>query len=359
MGAKWESVTFHHREEMTMKSTIWILLALLCLPGVVRAQKIETNALITKKTQKAIDESLGVLAKQQNADGSFGTGQYNGNVAVTALAGLAFLSKGADENYDKVVAKAVKSVLSEEDPKRPGYLQNPKAISHGPMYGHGFAVLFLVDAHDSIKDEKLRANVRATLERSVKLIIDSQNKEGGWRYQPVKGDADISVTACQVAALRAARDLGIGIPRQTLDLAAQYVKGCQVKESGGFRYQTFGGSPGFARSAAGVVSLDRLGFRDEKAIKKGVDFVRRVRVKEPNAEMAMHFSYGHYYAAKAMWYSGDKDWQEWYPVIRDELVGTQTKEHQWKQGLMCTHYSTSVALIILQMPNQKLPSLKR
>ena len=45
--------------------------------------------------------------------------------------------------------------------------------------------------------------VRTKLQAAVKLIVDSQNPEGGWRYQPVPTDADISVTICQIMALRA------------------------------------------------------------------------------------------------------------------------------------------------------------
>ena len=41
---------------------------------------------------------------------------------------------------------------------------------------------------------------------AVDLIVRTQNDEGGWRYQPRKaGEADISVTICQVMALRAAQ----------------------------------------------------------------------------------------------------------------------------------------------------------
>ena len=38
----------------------------------------------------------------------------------------------------------------------------------------------------------------------VWLIVRTQNDQGGWRYQPVKYDADLSVTICQIMALRAA-----------------------------------------------------------------------------------------------------------------------------------------------------------
>ncbi len=74
-----------------MKTWCAILLLSLCLPGMVHAQKKDAADLITRDTQKAIDAGLKYLAKEQAADGSFGTGAYKGNVAVAGLAGLAFL----------------------------------------------------------------------------------------------------------------------------------------------------------------------------------------------------------------------------------------------------------------------------
>ena len=52
---------------------------------------------------------------------------------------------------------------------------------------------------------EFRPDVREALRRAVRLIVNTQNSEGGWRYQPVRNDADLSVTVCQIMALRAAR----------------------------------------------------------------------------------------------------------------------------------------------------------
>ena len=70
------------------------------------------------------------------------------------------------------------------------------------MYDHGFATLFLAEVYGMTRTPKLRNS----LERAVRLIINAQNKEGGWRYEPDSKDADLSVTVCQVMALRAARN---------------------------------------------------------------------------------------------------------------------------------------------------------
>src|SRR5438445_800432 len=43
---------------------------------------------------EAIDNGLAYLSRGQNNDGSFGTGQHHGNIAITSLAGLAFMAGG-------------------------------------------------------------------------------------------------------------------------------------------------------------------------------------------------------------------------------------------------------------------------
>src|SRR3954453_5131604 len=51
-----------------------------------------TLEMLTPETDQGIQKGLGWLARSQNADGSFGSGTYRGNIAVTSLAGLAFMA---------------------------------------------------------------------------------------------------------------------------------------------------------------------------------------------------------------------------------------------------------------------------
>ena len=56
--------------------------------------------------------------------------------------------------------------------------------------GTDLATLFLAEIYGMTGDEA----VKEKLQKAVKLIQKTQNREGGWRYQPVPYDADISVT---------------------------------------------------------------------------------------------------------------------------------------------------------------------
>jgi prenyltransferase beta subunit len=327
----------------------------------------QAAGMITPNTQGAINRSLDWLAREQHPDGSFGTNQYNGNVAVSSLAGLALMSAGYQPGrgrYGEHVTRAVRYIIRCED-QNTGFLNNARGAFHGPMYGHGFATLFLAEVYGMVNDRDLRDQLRGTLGRAVRLIINSQNNEGGWRYQPRPVDADLSVTICQIMALRAARNAGISVPIQTRNKCVDYVKRCQ-DQTGGFRYQAFGGQPGFARTAAGVVALYSAGIYEGDSVRKGLDYLNRFRPGAQggggvfgNAEVEMHYYYGHYYAVQAMWIAGGNYWRQWYPAIRDELLSRRRADGSWQAGLMCSHYCTAMALIILQVPNNYLPILQR
>ena len=222
---------------------------------------------------------------------------------------------------------------------------------HGPMYGHGFATLFLGEVYGMTGDDK----VREKLQMAVRLIERTQNKEGGWRYQPVPYDADISVTICEIMALRAARDAGLKIEKDVIDNAVKYVRRCKNAD-GGYSYVANQGSgSGFARSAAGVASLYYAGIFEGDDLKDGLKYLKQyVPGKGSSPEMEGHYYYGNYYAVQAMFLAGGDYWAEWYPAIRDQLIARQSPTGSWS-GDVSDDYSTSLALIILQMPNRYLP----
>ncbi|HUG89186.1 MAG TPA: prenyltransferase/squalene oxidase repeat-containing protein [Planctomycetaceae bacterium] len=314
--------------------------------------------LVTPATQQAIDRGLRSLADQQDPlDGSIGSGSnYKKNVAVTSLAGMAFLAAGhapGRGEYGEVVDHALAFVLSRAKPN--GYLVDDRYTSHGPMYGHGFATLFLAEAYGMSEREDLREK----LDKAVQLIISSQNAEGGWRYEPGSPSADISVTVCEMMALRAARNAGIAVPRETVDRCLEYVTRSQNAD-GGFRYQLLNRAESrFPRSAAAVVALYNTGKFQGPEIERGLDYLMRYLPDGRLIRYEPHYMYGHYYACQAMWHAGGDRWQKWYPAIRDELVQRQDPNGAWPGDAICPEYGTAMACLILQTPNNYLPIFQR
>jgi hypothetical protein len=134
--------------------------------------------LIKPQTQAAIDRGLAWLGGKQRDDGSFGGTGYSRNVAVVSLAGMAFLSGGSTPgrgDYGQHVKRCASYVLAAEDES--GFICEAAYTSHGPMYDHGFATLFLAEIYGMAPSMEIRDK----LARAVRLIVTTQNQEGGWR----------------------------------------------------------------------------------------------------------------------------------------------------------------------------------
>jgi prenyltransferase beta subunit len=315
-------------------------------PNAVRGDELN------ERQKVAVERGLAWLAARQAQDAAFAQHGYSNHAGITALAGLAFMQAGnlpGRGKYGKEVQNCLDFVLN--SCTESGLIASD--MTQGPMYGHGFATLFLAEVYGMTGDEA----VKEKLQKAVRLIQITQNKEGGWRYQPVPYDADISVTICQVMALRAARDAGIKVEKDVIDKSIQYVLACQNPD-GGFSYMARGGgggSSGFPRSAAGVAALYYAGMFEGKNIEKGLNYLRQFTPGPGRGtNHDGHYFYGQYYAVQAMFLAGGDYWAKWYPGIRDELISNQRATGEW-DGDFSPDYATSMALIVLQMPNRYLP----
>ncbi len=303
---------------------------------------------ITPAAQAAIEKGLAFLASRQAKNGSWSEG--SSGAGITGLGGLALMSAGnlpGRGKYGDNVQKAVEYVCNAT--QESGLIAADN--SHGPMYGHGFATLFLGEVYGMTGDD----DVKEKLQKAVRLIQKTQNKEGGWRYQPVPYDADISVTICEIMALRAARDAGIKVEKDVIDKSLGYIKRCQCGD-GGFSYVAGQGSgSGFARSAAGVAALYYGGVFEGNDLKRGLDYLIQFVPGKGASDSEGHYFYGHYYACQAMFLAGGDYWAKWYPGIRDQLVARQNRTTGGWSGDVTDEYATALALIVLQMPHRYLP----
>jgi len=303
---------------------------------------------ITPAAKLSIENGLKFLAGRQAKNGSWSEG--SSGAGITGLAGLALMSGGNLPGrglYGDHVQRAVDYVLSASQENGLIAADN----SHGPMYGHGFATLFLGEVYGMTGDD----DVKDKLQKAVRLIQRTQNREGGWRYQAVPFDADISVTITEIMALRAARDAGIKVEKEVVDAAIGYVKKCQNPD-GGFSYVAGQGSgSGFARSAAGVASLYYGGVFEGDDLKRGLNYLIQFVPGRGMADAEGHYFYGHYYACQAMFLAGGDYWAKWYPAIRDQLIARQNKSGGGWSGDVTDEYATALALIVLQMPHRYLP----
>jgi hypothetical protein len=315
--------------------------------------------LLTPETRTAIQAGLKWLEQQQHPNGSFGSvARYQGNVGIAGLAGLAMLSSGSTPErgpYGQAISRVIDYLISCCTPT--GYIIEPDSQVESPMYGHGFATTFLAEALGMSDRDELSKVVR----KAVALILQTQNDEGGWRYFPVPKDADASVTVCQLMALRAARNTGISVSKETIDRGVQYIEKCQNPD-GGFRYRIFDAQESrFARSAAALVALYTSGVHEGATLEKGRAYLRQFTPGVRAVYDQDFYYYGHYYAAQAAWHAGGDLWDSWYPAIRTELLQRQSSDGRWAdtREWFGSEYSTAMALIVLQTPNHLLPIFDR
>lgn len=312
---------------------------------------------IDAQLNDAIARGLEYIASQQNDDGSYGENtRYGKNVGITSLCALAFMSDGhlpGRGAYGEAVEKSLDFVLDHATESGMIMAQS----SHGPMYEHGFATLFLGEIYGMVGAD-VEPRLREALVKAVRLIVNTQNHEGGWRYNPVPEDADVSVTICQVMALRSARNAGIKVPNETIERAVQYVRDCQNPD-GGFRYMRTAGSSAWPRSAAGVATLFYAGKFDDEAIDDGMGYLLANAMPGERRTQA-HFYYGNYYTAQAMFLAGGEYWEKWWPASREDILARQDRATGgWLDHHAGGPYATAMALISLQMPKRYLPIFQK
>lgn len=317
------------------------------------------------RTRQAIRNGLRWLAAAQNQDGSWSCkigyklnenyyGKDGPHVGVTALAGMAYMAAGNLPDRGEHAAslsRALDFVVRSSRPED-GYI-----TSNGTrMYEHAFATLFLSHVYGMTQ----RPEVRDCLKRATALLEQSQNAEGGWRYQPQPVDADISVTVSVLQALRAAYSTGIEVRGGVIERAMKYIRQCATPW--GFQYQSNRTHPfndtrrSYALTAAGIVSMYSAGIYDAPEIRNALQ-----RLRDNFAEMAWgkyHFFYGHYYACQAMYIAGGELWREYFHRLWPEILEHQDPDGGWTDDVGRT-YATAMACLVLQIPAEQFPIFQK
>jgi len=318
----------------------------------------QDKVIVTEKTDAIIKGALKWLASKQNNNGSWSSdGGQEHQVAMTGYTLMAFMSAGhlPDEGeYGKNVTAGMNFLLNCVKPD--GFIQAGGGTN---MYEHGIATIALAELYGQTRDARLKPK----LEAAIRLIVNCQNDQGGWRYPPRVSDADISVTVLQVVALRAAKNSGLDVPARTIERAVSYVRSCYDENSGGFTYQPRNRQPGFARTAAAIYSLQVCGEYDDPRVKRGSEYLARKRGER------QWFTYGNFYAAPAQYMIGGKTWEDWYGWVSEAIVKNARKQGDlvtWEPNTMDDNggqggrlYCTAVYTAILAMPYHYVPLYQR
>lgn len=333
--------------------------------------------LMDPKTVTAIDRGLTYLVGTQRRDGSWGNpGSYSQYPAVmTALPGMALLAGGSTPEsgpYARNVTKAMNYLLKLGEASHDGLL----ASGGRSMYGHGFATLFLAQCYGMDLNTDMEKRLGKVLKKAVALMAKSQSKMtsrfgkpcGGWYYTPGSNNDEGSVTVTQLQALRACRNVGIKVPRVTIDKAVEYLRHCQQADGGICYSARSRGSSRPPISAAAIACFYAAGVYDRQAggsgaeaemVAKLVTYVKgRVSVGGSHSGAWSHFFYAHFYMGSAMYQRGGEDWKNYYRAMKSKLLAMQNPDGSWSGGVGTT-FRTAVASMLLQLPYGYMPIWQR
>ncbi len=374
---------------------------------------VDDEAELSAKVSDAVQKALRFLKDSQSQNGywlcdvgyklndSYQVTKTKGkHPGVTSIACLAFMANGhfpGRGQYGDVVRKGLNFVLStikdgDLDPKNPGYA----SYDGTRMYSHAFSTLFLAEilgmANFSAQVEKL---IHEKLVLAVKLIVKSQNELGAWRYQPNATDADTSIAVCQLQALRAARNVGLKIPKKTIERVKEFIARSYETHDGSFYYQYnenengyYGGSrASWTLTAAGICAMQQAGqyqsfYRkgDLISLEKSINYLEQGLYNHDERSGYNNYSYnsptyrrffgnvprfdyfyGHYYAAQAIYQFSIKNkslWDKWITRVRKDFLSLQRSNGSWSDQVGI-NYATAMAALILQIHHEYLPIFQK
>jgi hypothetical protein len=350
-----------------------VVFLMLALPAQAEPRKRETF-------EVAVDRAVKYLADAQNEDGSwtsggFGMGGRGGprDPAITALCVMSFLSSGhapGEGPYGDKILKGIRYVCSQQ--QQNGVFAGNQ-FGNTVMYSHGICTLMVAEVIGLLPDPKEAAQLRQRLAAGVQLIRSAQSRrpgEQGWRYSIRPVDADMSVTAWQIMALRAAKNVGCDVPTDVIDRAVEYVNNSRDQRTGGYRY-TRNGQTTVACTGASILSLElttKLYHGSSNSKDAAAYIADEIKRTGGNPRVQQHFFYGVYYTAQAMFQIGGKYWT-WYRDYLHWLL-MSPEAHQQRPGgfwdgvsgddqMAGVNYSTAMAVLALTVEYRFLPIYQR
>jgi hypothetical protein len=349
------------------------LMGLAALPFCVQAGA----GRVKDRVDIATDKAVAYIVKMQEADGSFNDSSARHSArngyAMTALGIMALASIGhqpVDPSREGVAMKKALDFILRRDQGR-----GPKEYfgSDGSrMYGHGITTLCLTEMLGMSVTRTQEARLREVTTKAVNLILTSQNVRksspkyrGGWRYKPDSHDSDLSVTVWQLMALRSAKNAGLNVPKEAIDMAVRYLKrsyfsprnarGEPTNLRSGCGYIP-GSPPRYSTAAAGLLSLQVCGEYDTPEVRGTTNWL----VNRPVNSKEQWFYYGTYYYAQGMQKREKHIADRARQLTEDVLLKLQRADGSWegKDGMekgAGRIYSTALATLSLSVKHHFLP----
>jgi hypothetical protein len=347
------------------------------------ARRTESRKILTQpewqRIEKAVDNGLVFLKRQQRANGTFQSVEMN-EPAITGLCTMAFLSRGhlpGQGPYGEALDKSVSFILNCQQSN--GMISH-RRDSRNSAYSHGICALALSELYgvSVLKDE---ARLRQVIERAIQFtsqryVQPKRNAydQGAWRYleHHRNNDGDLSVTSWNVIFLRSAKNSGFEVDVKLIDEALAYTKSLYDPKRKAFRYtvrseKETGEEYTRAMAGAGILSLSLSGnHHSEFAQNAATYLLSKPFTSYERPSRASEFQcYAAFYASQGMFQLGGEYWSEFYPQLAESVLKAQRDDGSWLLEPPCREmefgasYMTALTLLALTPPYQMLPIFQR
>ncbi|MEO1529730.1 MAG: hypothetical protein AAFX06_30295 [Planctomycetota bacterium] len=323
---------------------------------------------------RACSRAIDFLLSEQKANGSITSRAHS--LALTSLAIMAFAAVGIEPSEPSKrgdgMRRALDFILEDRNQEDSGYFGGRDGSR---MYGHGIVTLMLTEMLGMGASPEQNEKIHDRLEKSLELILRSQavRKErklvGGWRYAPGSPDSDLSVTIWQLMALRSAKNDGMPVPIEAIDLALGYLRnsftgrrqGDRIVGEGGFSYTPGQSRPSFTMTAAGLLAMQVCGQYEASEVKVAAEWLFN---NPPRASGERYLFYGLYYYAQGMHQLGGKYAERSSQIVSSMMLQRQRNDGSWlapggEERNIGLVYSTSLAVLSLSVRYHYLPIYQR
>jgi hypothetical protein len=350
------------------------------------ARAADKSGIDQAKVDASVEKGLEYLKKNQSADGSWSAqgGMYP--TVMTGLAGISLLMEGStcrEGKYADNISKAVDWYLKRSQPN--GLLGTPSNPSESSRYtyGHGYGMLFLACVYGEEEDPATRKKLETLLKKAVEFSCKAVTRHGGWGYVSAAdggGFDEGSTTVTQLQGLRACRNAGIPVPKNTIDNAIKYLKDCTTPR-GGLIYNLIPGRAAQAGgecqaiTAAACASAASTGMYHDKYFGMWVKYCKDNIYR--NFASTGHDEYSNLYFGQVMYLLGDDryhtlidkeakadamTWSEYKKMAFPNYLKGQGADGGWAQGGswgVGPIFATATALIIMQQEKNLVPFYQR
>jgi len=314
----------------------------------------------SRRSEKAVLDALGWLARAQEEDGHWDSKRWGagGNVdaAVTGLALLAFLGHGETDQEGKYRRNVYKALQWLES------YQAPNGSFKARFYTQGICTMAASEAYGMTRRWGSMA------QKAINFCVENQNPQGGWDYGGNNpGRVDTSVSGWVMMGIKSGVASGLNVPPQAIERIKNWLKtSTNADGTTGYAYQPGGRAGGTGpMTAVGVLGKLFMGWgRDNPLVVKGLNYLK-------GKGLNLNNMYHTYYATLAMFQGGGEFWNDWNKKFRDPLIEKQVKgrglefDGSWDpQGLTYGGhggrvYATAMSVFCLEVYYRFLPVLKQ